>query len=396
MVDVETFVLTLTSTDKIVSEKLDIDDNASKLDQILTRLRILEEKSKNDDNKKAVLLVDNAKMAAEIDHLKFFISMLREDCNRILSLLDNNQNAWIDVNRKNQPKTNQQNPTTYPLPLVNRFGNLHNKSLKENHVAPTVSTQSMEVCLTQSTQSQLNAYRCKKKEKFSKLKIDNPNEDNEQTDKKTQSQLNAYHNKQKKKFTKLKIDTPNDDQNITVQKTHNYLAASTLIIGDSMLKHIDPKKISWAARGKYTCHSFSGAKVKDIQQKVLEIPQNKYGTIIMHVGTNDLVYSSADEVATGLETLIVSSKKLAGKVGISSVIKRFDGKVSLNKMAFYNSLIYKLCSKHNVSFINNENIGKNHFNGSNLHLNKLGDQFFGNDIYRHLTLLMISFCILKN
>ncbi|XP_046856249.1 uncharacterized protein LOC124449369 [Xenia sp. Carnegie-2017] len=115
VVDVEKFALTLPSTDKIVSKKLDIDDNASKLDQILTRLGILEEKSKHDDNEKAVLLVDNAKMAAEIDHLKFSISMLREDNNRILSLLDNNQNAWIDANRKNEPKTNRKNPTTNPL-----------------------------------------------------------------------------------------------------------------------------------------------------------------------------------------------------------------------------------------------------------------------------------------
>ena len=59
-----------------------------------------------------------------------------------------------------KPKTNQQNPTTVPLPLLNRFGNMLDKYLKENHVAPTVSTPSMEVCLTQLN-AQLNAYRCK-------------------------------------------------------------------------------------------------------------------------------------------------------------------------------------------------------------------------------------------
>ena len=108
VVGVEILVLTLSSTDKIVSEKLDIDDNASKLDQILTRLRTLEENSKKDDNEKAVLLVDNAKMAAEIDHLKFSISMLRENkIESCLSLITIKMFGYMSIVRINPRPINR-------------------------------------------------------------------------------------------------------------------------------------------------------------------------------------------------------------------------------------------------------------------------------------------------
>ena len=152
-----------------------------------------------------------------------------------------------------------------------------------------------------------------------------------------------------------------------------------LIIGDSTVKHIDEKKISRAERGKSTCHSYSGAKIKDIHQKFQQSSYNdEYVTIILHVGTNDLANDGADEFAERMENLIVDVKNRAKRVGISSVIKRYDGRVSFSKIAYYNTLTYKLCVKHNVSYIDNDHITKNLLNGSNLHLNKLGDKTLGN------------------
>ena len=51
-------------------------------------------------------------------------------------------------------------------------------------------------------------------------------------------------------------------------------SAKVLIIGDSMVKHIEEKKISRAARGMFTCHSYSGAKVKDIHQNFQQSSYN--------------------------------------------------------------------------------------------------------------------------
>ena len=41
-----------------------------------------------------------------------------------------------------------------------------------------------------------------------------------------------------------------------------------LVIGDSMVKNIDSKKLTRAAKRKAVCHSYSGAAVKQINEKL--------------------------------------------------------------------------------------------------------------------------------
>jgi hypothetical protein len=112
-----------------------------------------------------------------------------------------------------------------------------------------------------------------------------------------------------------------------------------------MVKNIDEKKIERAARGKTVFHSYSGATVSQLQQKLIEdnCHDNEYETIILHIGTNDLVRKDADKVAEKMEELI-----RAERVAVSSVIKRYDGRVPPSKIASYNYLMYHICLKHNI------------------------------------------------
>ena len=65
-----------------------------------------------------------------------------------------------------------------------------------------------------------------------------------------------------------------------------------------MLKHIEATKVQRAARSKTVCHSYSGATVGQLQKKFEENCQNdEYKTIIIHVGTNDLVHEDENHVA---------------------------------------------------------------------------------------------------
>jgi hypothetical protein len=41
------------------------------------------------------------------------------------------------------------------------------------------------------------------------------------------------------------------------------------------------------------------------------------------------------------------------------------------------NLVYNLCTKHNINYINNDDIDNSLLNGSNLHLNKAGDKALG-------------------
>ena len=135
--------------------------------------------------------------------------------------------------------------------------------------------------------------------------------------------LNAYRSKQKGKFAKSKNGAAKETKETADYEDHKAKgrSAKVLIIGDSMVKHIQEKKISRTARGKSIYHSYSGAKKKDIHQKFQQSSYNdEYVTIILHVSTNDLANDGADEVAERMENLIVDVKKRAKRVGISSVI----------------------------------------------------------------------------
>ena len=107
-----------------------------------------------------------------------------------------------------------------------------------------------------------------------------------------------------------------------------------------MVKNIEEKKIEREARGKTVCHSYSGATISQLHQKLIEdnCHDNEYETIILYIGTNDLVREDADKVAEKMEELIEEVKRLfEQRVAVSSVIKRYDGRVPPSKIASYNS-----------------------------------------------------------
>ena len=152
-----------------------------------------------------------------------------------------------------------------------------------------------------------------------------------------------------------------------------------MVIGDSMVKHIDGNKIGRAARSKAICHSYSGATVNQLARKFDECQSEdlQCNTIILHVGTNDLVREEPEKVAADMDSLVNKVKAHTNKVAVSGAIKHYDGKVKNYKIEQYNKLINGLCSKHNITYIDNSYIGKSLLNGSNLHLNRYGDKALG-------------------
>ena len=149
-----------------------------------------------------------------------------------------------------------------------------------------------------------------------------------------------------------------------------------LVIGDSMVKHIDRQKIERAAGCQSVVHSYSGAKVEQINAKIKEYwsENDKYDAVILHVGTNNLVSEEPEEVVAEMDGLIKNLKGNARKIAVSSVVKRYDNRVSASKITRFNDLANNLCTKHNTTFLNNDHINKSLLNRSNLHLNREGDR----------------------
>ena len=66
-----------------------------------------------------------------------------------------------------------------------------------------------------------------------------------------------------------------------------------------MVKHIDAKKTAKAARCKAVSHSYSGATIHQLTEKFNdEIEKQKYHTMILHVGTNDLTHDNPEKAAS--------------------------------------------------------------------------------------------------
>ena len=271
-------------------------------------------------------------MAAEITCLTTTVNELREENESIRTLLDNKQNEWIQVESRIPKK-----PTTKTVTLVkidNRYAAL-----------------AVEDPITESS-----------------LPVENINENNNDPEPTTSHKTRQHRDVRKASKEKKQNPQPLNQQGIE----------KTLVIGDSMVKNISEKKIERAARGKSIRHSYSGATVPQLHQKFQQnCDEEKYKTIILHIGTNHLVREDADNVAKKIDVLIEEVKSRAERVAVSSVIERHDGRVPASKITSCNNLVYNLCTKQNINYINNDDIDKSPLNGSNLHLNKAGDKALG-------------------
>ena len=157
-----------------------------------------------------------------------------------------------------------------------------------------------------------------------------------------------------------------------------------------MVKHIDAKKIAKAARCKAVSHSYSGATIHQLTEKFNdEIEKQKYHTVILHVGTNDLTHDNPEKAASNMENLINKVKSSTTNIAVSGVIKHYDGKVNNNIIYHYNKLIHSICAKQNIAFIDNSCIDKPLLNRSNLHLNREGDRTLGSAFCNYLKLIRI-------
>ena len=153
---------------------------------------------------------------------------------------------------------------------------------------------------------------------------------------------------------------------------------TVLVIGDSMVKNIDACKIGRASRSKAISHSYSGATVNQLTEKFgNHQSEQEFSTVVIHVGTNDLVRDEHKKVAANLENLINKVKVHTEKIAVSGTIKRYDGKLNNKKIEQYNNLVHGLCSKHKITFIDNSCIDKPLLNSSKLHLNREGDKALG-------------------
>ncbi|CAB3976566.1 Furin [Paramuricea clavata] len=145
------------------------------------------------------------------------------------------------------------------------------------------------------------------------------------------------------------------------------------ILGDSMIKGINSRKLQHGLKQKVIVKTFPGAHVEDMTHYVKPTLASNPAEVIVHIGTNDLKYKSPSTLLKTVDNLgemITESKDV--KLTLSEIITRCDDETLADKVNIYNELLANLCTERNWGLIKNSNIKKDHLNNYGLHLNPRG------------------------
>ena len=156
-----------------------------------------------------------------------------------------------------------------------------------------------------------------------------------------------------------------------------------VIIGDSIIKNVNPVKLSKRRVQKYT---YPGKTTPEINNELTKINiQLPPSHVIVHTGTNDVPVETTEKCVSNMEELIMSVKQKFpnSKIGISGITPRQDIDLKL-KIKEIDEKVQTLSSKHGVKFINNLSIDKTCLNSSKLHLNAKGSAILASHFIKFL------------
>ena len=156
-----------------------------------------------------------------------------------------------------------------------------------------------------------------------------------------------------------------------------------LLIGDSIIKNLDPERMSKRPMVKRV---YKGRKLQDIQIAEENLPPQGFKSVLIHAGTNNLPVTAdgPNTLAKHLEELGSSLEKRENcKVIISSIIAREDADYDA-KLIAANAEIRTVCRNNKWVYVDNENIDSSCLNTSGLHLNTKGDSMLASNLIRSL------------
>ena len=175
-----------------------------------------------------------------------------------------------------------------------------------------------------------------------------------------------------------KIRDPQEKEN-RIKNSRRHI----LIIGDSMVKHINGLGIS--KNDQVQVKTYPGATTDDIMDYIKPTIRQKPDIVIVHSGTNDLTkdvntINRVCKVVAAVKEIDTEGKI---KLGFSGIVARGD----INKgedIVSTNNRLEKYCKGNEFFFINNSNIGASCLNKSKLHLNRKGTSYVANNFRNHI------------
>ena len=156
------------------------------------------------------------------------------------------------------------------------------------------------------------------------------------------------------------------------------LSNKVVIIGDSMLNNINSRGLSKSK--EVDVLNFPGATNSDVLTKIDDVLNKKPASLIVHVGTNDLIIDI--NLLSNVKKIVNKTNKTSPNtvLSFSSIIFR-KGKKNFEKTrADINSRLKNLCRQININLISNVNIKEEHLGIKKLHLNMKGNSIFAKKI----------------
>ena len=144
-----------------------------------------------------------------------------------------------------------------------------------------------------------------------------------------------------------------------------------VLIGDSVIKHIDPKKLSQRHVHKFSYPGKTTAKIAEAVDNIAVASDPSH--VIIHTGTNNLPSESVDSCVADIKSLVlkVKSKFPNSSIGLSGMVYREDINVDAKRIEV-NERVKLIAEDDNITYIDNSVIDASALNGSRLHLNAKG------------------------
>nr|XP_006820650.1 PREDICTED: putative leucine-rich repeat-containing protein DDB_G0290503-like [Saccoglossus kowalevskii] len=150
----------------------------------------------------------------------------------------------------------------------------------------------------------------------------------------------------------------------------------TLIVGDSMLKNIDIKRIYKNTQIK----TLPGRKIKDIDEYIQRTTNENIQNIVIHVGTNNISDGCTIESCMEEYRKLINNMKQkypTAKICVSSIIhRRYDVNINENIDVLNKKLKVMSNNGDNYIYIDNDNISYITHLYDTMHLNKRGTAVF--------------------
>ena len=122
-----------------------------------------------------------------------------------------------------------------------------------------------------------------------------------------------------------------------------------VLCGDSLVRHVD-KEFCKVDRSNRIRICRPGAKIQDVSRDVREIVSDAE-IVVVHVGTNNLQSDPLYNIRTRYRELFCRLDSTRAKVVFSSLLPRFDEKVSAGVIELMNVFLEELCSEFGFKFL---------------------------------------------